>query len=183
MLTLARESQSTLVAKVHRVDKALVAQVCEGVVVDVEVVLGHDPEGADGGQRAAVLAVQFVDSVTVYHQLALLAARQVKVMHQAVVRFEVVPVAVVVHARALVAALPLAVVARTTPSSIRHRPSLVGCWLFGFVREDALTVAARGRSGEPEALRRVAVAWRALVMQGPRLVVCDRPSRGFGPRT
>ena len=49
--TLAREGQSALVvAKVHRLDKALVAQVCEGVVVDVEVVFGHDPKGANGGQ-------------------------------------------------------------------------------------------------------------------------------------
>ncbi|MFP5380589.1 MAG: hypothetical protein ACLGHP_12750, partial [Vicinamibacteria bacterium] len=38
-------------------DEALVAQVVERLVVDVEVVLGHDAEGADGGQRAAVLAV------------------------------------------------------------------------------------------------------------------------------
>jgi hypothetical protein len=35
--------------------------VCEGVAVDVEVVLGHDPKGAHGGQRAAVLSVQVVD--------------------------------------------------------------------------------------------------------------------------
>ena len=129
---LAREGQSALVvAKVHRFDKALVAQVCEGVVVDVEVVLGHDPKGANGGQRAAVLAVQFVDSVAVYNQLALLAARQVEIVHQAVARIVVVPVAVVVHARALVAALPLAVVARITPSSVRHRPLLAWVLLFG----------------------------------------------------
>ena len=80
-------------------------------------------------------------------------------MHQAVARIVVVPVAVVVHARALVAALPLAVVARITPSSVRHRPLLA--WVRWVVREDALTVAARGRSGEPETPRRVAVALRA----------------------
>ena len=79
--TLAREGQSALVvAQVHRVDKALVAQVCQAVVVDVEVVLGYDPKGADGGQRAAVLAVQFVDSVAVHNQLALVAPRQVEIL-------------------------------------------------------------------------------------------------------
>ena len=45
-------------------------------------------------------------------------------------------------------------------------PSLVGCCCW-VVREDALTVAARGRSGEPEAPRRVAVALRALVLEEP----------------
>jgi hypothetical protein len=44
-------------------------------VVDVEVLLAHDAKGADGGQRAAVLTVQFVEPVTDRNQLALLAAR------------------------------------------------------------------------------------------------------------
>jgi hypothetical protein len=57
--------------------------VVERVVVNVEVVLGHHAEGADGGQRAAVLAVQFVDTVAMYDQFALFAARQVEVPHQA----------------------------------------------------------------------------------------------------
>jgi hypothetical protein len=68
------------------------------------------------------LAVQFVDSVAVYNQLALLAARHVQVVHQAVARILVVPVALVVHARALVTAFPLPVVARITPSSVRLNP-------------------------------------------------------------
>jgi hypothetical protein len=72
----------------HRFDKTLVAHVCEGVVVDVEIVLGHDPKGANGGRRAAVLAVQFVDSVAVHNQLPVLAARQVQVVHQAVARLQ-----------------------------------------------------------------------------------------------
>jgi thioredoxin-like negative regulator of GroEL len=42
---------------------------------EFEVVLGHDPEGADGGQRPALLAIQLVDAVTKCDQLALLAAR------------------------------------------------------------------------------------------------------------
>ena len=92
-------------------------------MVCVEVLFGHHSERADGGERPAVLAIQLVDMVAIYNQLALLAARQVEIVHQADARF-VVPVAVVVHARALVAALPPAVVARITPSSVRHRALL-----------------------------------------------------------
>jgi hypothetical protein len=51
-------------------------------VVDVEVVLGHDPKGGDGGQRAAILAIQLVDTVTKRDQLALLPTRQVEIAHQ-----------------------------------------------------------------------------------------------------
>ena len=65
-----------VVAKVNDIDEALIAQVVEGLVVDVEVLCGHDPEGADGSQRAVVLAVQFVDAIAINDQLALLAARQ-----------------------------------------------------------------------------------------------------------
>jgi len=51
---LLRERQAALVVtQVHRLDETLVAQVFERLVVDIEVVLGHDQEGADGGQRAA----------------------------------------------------------------------------------------------------------------------------------
>ncbi|MGH9372153.1 MAG: hypothetical protein ACRD15_11540 [Vicinamibacterales bacterium] len=104
----------------------------EGVAVDVEVLFGHDTEGADRGQGTAVLAVQLVDTVTINDQLALLAARQIEVVHQAVEWTVVVLVAVVVHARQFVVAIPVAVFARITPSSVRHRPpSLRGCWLFG----------------------------------------------------
>ena len=74
-------------------------------MVDVEVLFGHDAEGADGGQRAAVLAVQLVDAIAVDDQLALVAARQVEVVHQAVARIVVVPVTLVVHARPPVVAI------------------------------------------------------------------------------
>ena len=99
---LPRERQATLViAQVHRLDEALVMQMFERGAIDVEVVLGHDPKGTDGGQRAAVLAVQLVDTVTMQDQLALLAARQVEVAHQALA-WIVVAVPFVVHARAAV---------------------------------------------------------------------------------
>jgi len=71
--------------------------VVERLVVDVEVVFGHDPEGADAGQRATVLAVQLEDTVTMHDQLALLAARQVEVPHKTFARV-VVAVPLIVHA-------------------------------------------------------------------------------------
>ncbi len=112
------------------------------VVVDAEVVLRHDPEGADGGQRAAVLAVQLVDVVADRDEFAFLAARQVEVPHQALARV-VVAVPVVVHT--LAAVLPSVTVARVI-SRIEH-----GCppskALRGVVREGARTVTARGDSG------------------------------------
>ena len=71
-----RERQPALVvANLHCLDEALFVQVFAGVVVDVEVTLGHDPKGADSGQRPAVFAVQLVDAVTDHDQLAFLAAR------------------------------------------------------------------------------------------------------------
>jgi hypothetical protein len=51
----------------------------EGVVLDIELLFGHDTKGADGGQGTAILAVEFVDTATIDDQLALLAARQVEV--------------------------------------------------------------------------------------------------------
>ena len=62
------------------------APVFERVVVDVEGVFGHSPERTDGGQRPAMVAVQLVDVFTDHDQLALLAARQVEVVHQALAR-------------------------------------------------------------------------------------------------
>ena len=114
---LLREDHTALVvAKVDGLDKPLAAKMVEGVVVDVEVLFGHDTEGADGGQCTAVLAVQLVDTVTFKDQLALLAARQVEVAHQPVARVVVVPVALVVHART-----PVVAFARIVPSRVVHR--------------------------------------------------------------
>ena len=76
---LVRERQAALVvAEVHRFDEALVAQVFERVMVDIQVLLGYDAKGAERGQRAAVLAVQLVDTVADRDQLPLLPARQVE---------------------------------------------------------------------------------------------------------
>jgi hypothetical protein len=54
---------------------------------------------ADGGQRTAVVAVEFVDSVAVDDQFALVVARQVEVAHQDVARIVFIPVARLVNAR------------------------------------------------------------------------------------
>lgn len=102
LAALARERQARrVVAEIDRLDEALVVQVVERLTVNVEVVLGHDAERADGGQRAAVFAVQLVHAVAVHHECALVAARQVEVAHQPLARV-VVAVPFVVHACAAV---------------------------------------------------------------------------------
>ena len=141
--TFARERQAALVVpQVHCLDEALVAKVVERVVVNVEVLLGHHAEGADCGQRAAVLAIQLVDTVAMHDQFALFAARQVEVPHQALA-WVVVAVAFVVHAFA--ALLPPVTVARVI-SRIEHGcpPHMALRWV---VREGPQAAAARGDSG------------------------------------
>jgi hypothetical protein len=155
-----RENQAALVfAKIEGLDKTLVLKMVERTPVSVEVRFGHDAEGADSGQGAARLAVQLVNAVAMDDQLALLAARQVEVVHQGVARVVIIPVAVLVYARPFLIAVPLAVLARIVPSSVRHRPSFArtacAAWV---VREDALAVSARGCSGKREAPGRVAAA-------------------------
>jgi phosphoglycerate dehydrogenase-like enzyme len=174
--TILRQDDSALiVTEVNGLDQPLIAEVVERVVADVELVLGNDTEGADGGQCSAVLAVQFVNTVTINDQLALLAARQVEVAHQAVARIVIAPVPLVVHARLFVAVIPLPEIARITPSSVRHRFLLTCVLLFGFVREDALAVAARGDSGR----RRGGLGRRP---QQPRRGRDGSPSSGSGER-
>src|SRR4029453_13128965 len=69
---ILRQRQATFVAaKVNEIDEALIPQMVERLVVDVEVVFGHDPEGAEGGQRAAVLAVQLVGAIAINDKFAL----------------------------------------------------------------------------------------------------------------
>ena len=77
----------------------------------------HDAERADDGQRAAVVAVELVDSVAIKNQLPLVAARQVEIAHQGFPRIVFIPVAWVVHARAAV--LPAVTFARVI-SRIEH---------------------------------------------------------------
>ena len=126
---LFREDYTALVAaEIDGLDEPLGTEMAENIVVDVEVPFGHHAEGADGSQRAAVLAVQLVDAITIYDPLALLASRQVEVAHQAVARIVVVPVTLVVHARSPVA---FAVFTRSSPSSVRHRSLLAWWLLFG----------------------------------------------------
>jgi hypothetical protein len=105
-----------VVAQIQPLHQAFVAQVFQRVVVDIEVVFGHDAKGADSSQHAAVLAVQFVQTIADHDQLALLAARQVEVAHQPLARV-VVAVPFVVHACASI--LPPVTVARVI-SRIEH---------------------------------------------------------------
>jgi hypothetical protein len=117
LTALACERQAALgVAEIDRLDEAMVVQVFERLVVDVQIVLGHDTKGANGGQPAIFLAVQLVDAVTDRDKLALLAAGQVEIAHQPLARV-VVAVPFVVHACAAV--LPPVTVARVI-SRIEH---------------------------------------------------------------
>jgi hypothetical protein len=121
---LFREGQAAFVpAKIHALDKAFVAEVAERIVVCVEVLFRHHSERADGGQRTAVLAVQLVDIVAIDNELAFLAARQIEVVNQRVARLVIVSVPLAVDAGAVVAAIPVAVIARIVPSSVRHGPA------------------------------------------------------------
>ena len=123
--TVSGEDQTALIVpKIDGLDEPLVAEMMECARVDLEVLFGHDTEGADGGQGTAILAVQFIDSVTIDDQLALLAARQVEVVHQGVAGIRIVPVTLVVHARRFVTMIPVAIFTRIPPSSVRPRPLL-----------------------------------------------------------
>ena len=46
---LCERHAALVVAKVNDIDEAVFSQVLERLVVDVEVVFGDNPEGADGG--------------------------------------------------------------------------------------------------------------------------------------
>ena len=72
---LGQRQPTRVVAQVDGLDQALVVQVLHRVVVDIEIAFWHDPEGTDRGQRAAVVAVEFVEAVAVYDPLAFLAPR------------------------------------------------------------------------------------------------------------
>jgi hypothetical protein len=122
--SLLCERQAAYVpAKVDGLDETFVSEVANGVVVCVEVLFGHDSERADGGQRAAILAVQLVHTVAIDNEFAFLAAREIEVVNQAVARVVIVSVPLAVDAWAAIAAIPVVVLARIVPSSVRHRPS------------------------------------------------------------
>ena len=156
------ERQSALaVAQVNHLDESLIVEVLQGVVRYIEIMFRHNPKCTDGGQRAAVFAVQLVDSIAVNDQFAFVAARQVDVAHQGLAAIVWIQVAHVVHTRPIVAAIPRVVVARITPSSIGHgslRCLRAAVWV---VREDALAVAARGGSGRAPSARAFRAAFSA----------------------
>jgi hypothetical protein len=148
MAPLLGEGQGAFVAtKVNGGDKALVAEMAKGLVVRVEVLFGHHSERADGGQRAAVLVVQLVHAVAIDNELAFFATGQIEVVSQRFAWVVIVSVPLAVNAGTAVAAIPVVVLARIVPSSVRHRPSLAHSSRGWVVREDALAVPARGCSG------------------------------------
>jgi hypothetical protein len=125
-----RQRQSAVaVAQVNQLDESLLVKVLQGAVRNIEIVFRHDAEGAYCGQRAAVFAVQLIDSVAINDQPPLVAARQVEIAHQGFPRIVIIPVAWVVHARPFVA-IPRVVFARITPSSVGHRAlrGFLGCY-------------------------------------------------------
>jgi len=123
---LLREDYTALVAaEIDGLDEPLGAEMAEGVVVDVEVLFGHDAEGAHRGKCSAVLAIQLVHVVAVDDQFARVVTRQVKIVHQSVAWVVVGSVTLVVHART-----PIVVFAQVVPSGIVHMPSPC-CSLLG----------------------------------------------------
>jgi hypothetical protein len=108
------------VAKLHGRDEPLIVEVVEGIARKIQVMFRHDTKRADGGKGPAVFAVKLIDSVSVNDQFPLVTPRQVEVVHQAVARIVFIPVARVVNAWRIVAAIPHVVLARINPSSIGH---------------------------------------------------------------
>lgn len=104
-------------------------KVVQGVVRKIEIVFRHHRERTNGGQRAAIFAVELVDSIALNNQLPLVGARQVEVAHQGFTRIVFITVPRVVHAQPVTAAVPRVVFARITPSRVPHRalPGLLGC--------------------------------------------------------
>jgi hypothetical protein len=136
-------------AKIDGLDKALVAEVPQRIVLGVEVLFRHDSERADDGQRVAVLAIQFVHTVAIENELAFLAAWQIEVVNERVARVVIVSVQLAVDAGAAIARDP----GRRTladrsigrqASALLLRTARAG-WV---IREDALAVSARGCSGK-----------------------------------
>jgi hypothetical protein len=116
----------------------------------------HDTECADGGQRTAVVAIKLVDSIAVNNQFPLVAARQVKVAHQAIARILSVR-SRGSYTRGHWSSGSEASYSRGSPHRASDMAPLrsMRSWV---VREDALAVAARGGSGSAEAPGRVAAA-------------------------
>jgi hypothetical protein len=131
-------SPRSLSPRSTNIDSPLRLEALKGVVRKIEIVFRHDAKRSDGSQRKAVLAVKLVDSIPVHDQFALVATRQVEVVHQAVARVVGVPVALVVHART-----PIIAFAQIIPSWVVHEPSRV---LLAVV-EGSRADTAQGDSG------------------------------------
>jgi hypothetical protein len=88
----------------HGFHQALMAKMAEvGIarvglrIMTLEIAFDHDPKRADGRERTAVVAVQFVPVIAIEHDLAIDTARQFEAIDKWVTRIEsswVVPIAI-----------------------------------------------------------------------------------------
>jgi hypothetical protein len=109
--TVGQHVRPIVGADVDHVDQAFVAKVLErvvGVAELLEVMFPNNPKGPDGGQHAAVLAIQLVLALAVIdHHLAFESAGQVKTVDERVSRVALprveITVATVTIARVLAA--------------------------------------------------------------------------------
>jgi hypothetical protein len=147
----------------------------------IEIVFRHDAKRSDSSQRKAVFAVKLVDSIPFNDQFALVATRQVEVAHQAVARIVVVPVALIVHAGPAGVAISLAVFARITPSSVRHRPLLAWVLLFGLSVKTPWQLLRGAVQGSAWAPGRFAAAFSAWSCGNPGSEPLRRSSVGVQP--
>ncbi len=77
------------------------------------------------------------------------------------------PIALVVHARPIVVAIPLAVLARIIPSSVRHRPSFARVALVGLSVKTPWQCLRGSIQGSAESPRRVSAAINAWSVGDP----------------
>jgi hypothetical protein len=91
VMAALRQRHGTLAAvKGHELRQALVTQMTKVRLAGVarlfarvaEIALGDNPKRADGSQRSAVIAVQFVPMITVDDELAFESARQVETLEE-----------------------------------------------------------------------------------------------------
>ena len=157
-------------------------QVFAGVVVDVEVTLGNNPKGTDRGQRAAVVTVKLIDTVTAHDQLALLTAWQIEVAHQAIPRIVFIPVARVVHVRPFVAEITRVVFARIAPSSIGHRSLRCLSAAVGWSVKTPLQLLRGVVQGSADSRVVAPLAFSAWSFGNPGSGHSGDRAVGFGPR-
>ncbi|HEY7291187.1 MAG TPA: hypothetical protein VH583_15230 [Vicinamibacterales bacterium] len=64
-----------MVAELDGLNEPLIVEVIERVARKIQIVLWHDPKGADRGKGSAVFAVQLVHSIAINNQFTLVVSR------------------------------------------------------------------------------------------------------------